>query len=96
MVRPVVVVVVLLALAAVAYALAGARPVAVDSQLAEAPSGSGRAALLNASGYVVARRTATVASKVTGRVTEVLTEEGRSVARGEVLARLDTTTAQKA
>lgn len=72
------------------------RPLAVDSEVVEAPSGSGRIALLNASGYVVARRTATVASKVTGRVVEVLTEEGRSVARGEVLARLDPTTAQKA
>ena len=86
-----------LALGAVAaIAVLGRKPPVVETALAEAPSGSGRVAILNASGYVIARRTATVASKVTGRVVEVLTEEGRSVARGEVLARLDSTTATKA
>jgi HlyD family secretion protein len=45
--------------------------------------------LLDASGYVVARRRSTVASKVTGRVIEVLIEEGRRVEAGEVIARLD-------
>ena len=79
-----------------ALAVLGRKPPVVETGLAEAPSGSGRVAILNASGYVVARRTATVASKVTGRVVEVLTEEGRSVARGEVLARLDATTATRA
>jgi RND family efflux transporter MFP subunit len=72
------------------------RPLVVDTVAALAPSGSGKPAVLNASGYVVARRTATVASKVTGRVIEVLTEEGRSVKEGEVLARLDPTTANAA
>ena len=51
-------------------------------------------AVLNASGYVVARRLATVSSKVTGRVSEVLFEEGAEVAAGQVLARLDATTVQ--
>jgi RND family efflux transporter MFP subunit len=46
-------------------------------------------AVLNASGYVVARRRATVSSKVTGKVLEVNLEEGQSVRRGQVLARLD-------
>src|SRR5439155_8126887 len=46
---------------------------------------------LNASGYVTARREATVSSKVTGKVTEVLIEEGMKVKDGQVLARLDDT-----
>lgn len=45
--------------------------------------------ILNASGYVTARREATVSAKVTGKVTEVLIEEGMKVKQGQVLARLD-------
>ncbi|MGD0814420.1 MAG: efflux RND transporter periplasmic adaptor subunit [Verrucomicrobiota bacterium] len=45
--------------------------------------------ILNASGYVTARREATVSAKVTGKVTEVLIEEGMKVKEGQVLARLD-------
>jgi HlyD family secretion protein len=45
--------------------------------------------VLNASGYVTARRKATVSSKFTGKVTEVLIEEGMRVETGQVLARLD-------
>jgi RND family efflux transporter MFP subunit len=48
-------------------------------------------ALLNASGYVTARRRATVSSKVTGKVVEIFVEEGKEVRRGQVLARLDDT-----
>jgi RND family efflux transporter MFP subunit len=44
---------------------------------------------LDASGYVVARRRATVSAKVTGKVAEVLIEEGRRVESGEIIARLD-------
>jgi RND family efflux transporter MFP subunit len=47
--------------------------------------------VLNASGYVTARRAATVSSKVTGKVTEVLIEEGMKVQESQVLARLDDT-----
>jgi HlyD family secretion protein len=47
--------------------------------------------VLNASGYVTARRAATVSSKVTGKVIEVLVEEGMKVQQGQVLARLDDT-----
>ena len=51
---------------------------------------SGAAAtVLNASGYVTARRQATVSSKFTGKVMEVLIEEGMTVEAGQVLARLD-------
>ena len=54
----------------------------------EATSG-GEKTLLNASGYVAARREATVSSKVTGKVMEVLVEEGMTVESGQVLARID-------
>ena len=47
--------------------------------------------VLNASGYVTARREATVSSKVTGKVVDVLIEEGMRVKTGQVLARLDDT-----
>lgn len=47
--------------------------------------------VLNASGYVTARRQATVSSKFTGKVVEVLIEEGMEVEEGQVLARLDAT-----
>ena len=54
-------------------------------------SGAGQSAgaVLNASGYVTARRRATVSSKVTGKVLEVFVEEGKAVKKGQVLARLD-------
>jgi RND family efflux transporter MFP subunit len=45
--------------------------------------------VLNASGYVTARRRATVSSKVTGKVVQILFEEGQAVRQGQVLARLD-------
>jgi len=51
--------------------------------------GAAPGAVLNASGYVTARRRATVSSKVTGKVLEVFVEEGRAVRKGQVLARLD-------
>jgi RND family efflux transporter MFP subunit len=44
---------------------------------------------LSASGYITARRTATVASRITGQITEVVIEEGMAVKQGDVLARLD-------
>ena len=50
---------------------------------------AGGATVLNASGYVTARRRATVSSKVTGKVLEVFIEEGQAVRQGQVLARLD-------
>ena len=53
------------------------------------PSAAG--AVLNASGYVVARRRATVSSKVTGKVIDILIEEGHPVQEGQILAHLDDT-----
>jgi HlyD family secretion protein len=61
----------------------------------DATGGGAAPAVLNASGYVVARRRATVSSKVTGKVVEVLVEEGKAVTRGQVLARLDDGTARR-
>lgn len=51
--------------------------------------------LLNASGYVTPRREATVSSKITGKVVEVLVEEGMAVEAGQVLARLDSSNGEK-
>lgn len=56
------------------------------------PPDEGGLAVLNASGYVTARRLATVSSKVTGRVAELLFEEGAAVQQDQVLARLDDAT----
>jgi RND family efflux transporter MFP subunit len=56
----------------------------------------GRAALLNASGYVTPRRRATIAAKITGRVTSVQFDEGTHVAEGQILATLDDSDAQRA
>jgi RND family efflux transporter MFP subunit len=55
------------------------------------PKGAGSTAteVLKGSGYVVARRRATVSSKVTGKVLEIFVEEGRPVRKGQILARLD-------
>jgi RND family efflux transporter MFP subunit len=61
---------------------------------ARAVAGEARGAVLNASGYVTARRQATVSAKITGKVTEVLIEEGQRVEEGAVLARLDPTEAK--
>ena len=52
-------------------------------------AGGANASVLDATGYVVARRTATVSSKITGRVREVLIEEGQRVEAGDIMATLD-------
>jgi HlyD family secretion protein len=52
------------------------------------------AGALAASGYVVARRKATVAAEITGKVVEVLIEEGMTVTEGQVVARLDSVLAE--
>jgi len=87
--------VLVLAVAVGLYALLRDKAIEVETATAVQSSsggGSGSAAVLNASGYVVARRQATVSSKVTGKVAEVLIEEGMAVKEGQLLARLDDTT----
>src|SRR6476620_6543463 len=72
------------------------RPVEVSVATVTERAAGTQAAVLNASGYVTARRRATVSSKVTGKVVEVNVEEGMAVREGQVLARLDDSTLQAA
>jgi len=67
-----------------------AEVVEVQTVLARQSGGGGAdRTVLHASGYVTARRKATVSAKITGKVKEVLIEEGMKVKEGQVLARLD-------
>jgi len=52
-------------------------------------AGGGGGASLDASGYVVARRQATLTAKIQGKVAEVNFEEGQKVKAGDIVARLD-------
>lgn len=61
----------------------------VQTATAKTTATAAQRTLLNASGYVTARRAATVSSKVTGKVVEVFVEEGMKVEHNQVLARLD-------
>ncbi|HEX5530934.1 MAG TPA: efflux RND transporter periplasmic adaptor subunit, partial [Methylomirabilota bacterium] len=69
-------------------------PVVQTTVARAAASGAGAGSVLDASGYVTARLQATVSAKITGKVTEVLIEEGMRVREGAVLARLDDTEAR--
>ena len=76
--------------------LAEKAPLPVKVQMARvATTDSSSASVLDATGYVVARRQANVSSKVTGRVLEVLIEEGMTVAKNQIVARLDDVNARK-
>jgi HlyD family secretion protein len=68
---------------------APAAPSGAQSDRASAPPGA-----LVASGYVVARRRATIASEVTGRLMRLAVEEGQPVTRGQVIAHLDNVAAR--
>jgi len=93
--RLVLVGVVLLALAAAGWLVAARATVpTVKTAVARAARSEGPGSVLDASGYVTARRQATVSAKITGKVTEVLIEEGQRVAENAVLARLDDTEAR--
>ena len=67
-------------------------PVVRTAAVRQTMPADGQPTVLNASGYVTARLQSTVSSKVTGRILEVLVEEGMAVTEGQVLARLDDTT----
>ncbi|MEX0298746.1 MAG: efflux RND transporter periplasmic adaptor subunit [Kordiimonas sp.] len=60
---------------------------------AAAPSVDPSEKILNASGYITARRMATVSAQIMGLITEVNVEEGMSVTTGQVLATLDSAVA---
>ncbi|HME12080.1 MAG TPA: efflux RND transporter periplasmic adaptor subunit [Candidatus Acidoferrum sp.] len=88
------VLVVLAGIGAAAYAFRNTAPV-VDVATASKAEAGGRAALLNASGYVTPRRRATIAAKITGRVTSVHFDEGTHVQQGQLLATLDDSDVQR-
>ena len=69
----------------------GAAIVEVDTAR-RPPSIAAASSVLDASGYVVARRQATVSSKLTGKVREVLVEEGMRVEKDQIVAYLDDAT----
>ena len=97
--RWILVVVLVLAFAAAGGAWLWARrerPIEVQTATVTSRQAGGQAAVLNASGYVTARRRATVSSKITGKVIEVNVEEGMKVTEGQVLARLDDETQRAA
>ena len=90
---------VLLLLFVFGFTLFGSKgiPVQVATARAATPaSASGGASLLDASGYVVARRQATVSAKVLGKVIEVPIQEGQRVEANQIIARLDDSNAQAA
>jgi RND family efflux transporter MFP subunit len=66
-----------------------ARPVSTGT-------GTAGASILDASGYVVARRQATVSAKITGKLDQVFIEEGQHVKENEIVAKLDDTNAAAA
>jgi HlyD family secretion protein len=67
-------------------------------QQAQAPApqpAASEAGNLSASGYVVARRKATIAAEITGKVVGVFVDEGMTVTEGQVVAKLDSVLAEK-
>ncbi|MGE6332190.1 efflux RND transporter periplasmic adaptor subunit [Stenotrophomonas sp. NPDC077659] len=83
--------VIVLLLAGSAFFLFGRTP-APEVDIAPAVAiqqGNASSSVLDASGYVVARRMATVSAKITGKVREVMIEEGMRVEAGQIMATLD-------
>lgn len=79
------------------YAFLRGRRIEVDTATAiAAGAAAGPASVLQATGYVTARREATVSAQITGTLTQVLIEEGERVQQGQVLARLDDTAQEAA
>jgi len=81
-------VVIFAGIVAAAFALRTQRPVVEVATVAK-PEAGGPQTLLNASGYITPRRRATIAAKITGRVTGVFFDEGTRVKEGQLLATLD-------
>jgi len=73
----------------------GTSKTTVEVAIARAAPTGGAATILNASGYVEPRRKATVSSKITGKVIEVLVDEGMVVEEGQILAQLDDSDARR-
>jgi HlyD family secretion protein len=81
-------VVLLIGIVLTAFALRNQKPVVQVAAVAPPESGGPQTAL-NASGYITPRRRATIAAKITGRVTAVFFDEGTRVKEGQLLATLD-------
>jgi RND family efflux transporter MFP subunit len=87
---------VLVTIAVIAILVIGGTSVTtVEVAIARAAPAGGAATILNASGYVEPRRKATVSAKITGKVTEVLVDEGMVVEEGQILAQLDDSDARR-
>jgi RND family efflux transporter MFP subunit len=71
-----------------AFAFRNQKPVVEVTTIVK-PEAGGQQTALNASGYITPRRRATIAAKITGRVTGVFFDEGTRVAEGQLLATLD-------
>src|SRR5262244_831997 len=84
-----------LLIAGAVFALKNRAPV-VEVATAQAAGDTTQQTLLNASGYVTPRRRATVAAKITGRVTGVFFDEGNHAKEGQLLATLDDSDARRA
>lgn len=84
------VVLVLVSIALVAWFVVGRRAIEVQTAQAQSPVANAAAgAVLQATGYVTARRQATVSAQITGTLIDVLIEEGDHVKQGQIVARLD-------
>src|SRR5262249_32342431 len=83
------------AIVATAFARGSQKPV-IEVPTAAKPNGEGPQTALNASGYVTPRRRATIAAKITGRVTGVFFDEGTRVKEGQLLATLDDSDVKRA
>ena len=77
------------------FALKNRAPV-VEVAVARPAGDPAQQTLLNASGYVTPRRRATVAAKITGRVTGVFFDEGNRAKDGQLLATLDDSDVRRA
>ncbi len=83
-------------IAAGVYSLVASKPTVEVSTARKASGPVAREALLNATGYVTPRQRATIAAKITGRVTGVFFDEGTHVHKGQLLASLDDADARRA
>jgi len=81
-------VVIFAGIVAAAFAFRNQKPVVEVTTVAK-PEAGGAQTALNASGYITPRRRATIAAKITGRVTGVFFDEGTRVNEGQLLSTLD-------
>jgi len=88
-------IVILAGIAVAAFAYRNQKPIVEVTTATKADAGE-RQSLLNASGYVTPRRRATIAAKITGRVTGVFFDEGTHVKEGQLLATLDDSDVKRA